>query len=88
MSEIEIPLHIKNMLREHGGYYIGLVDELDAMLKLGKITEYSIYQNAIFIYNHEESNHYVDRCVVDSAVWANEVCRRKLRSTRICSRSY
>lgn len=76
---IEIPLHIKNMLREHGGYYIGLVDELDTMLKLGKITEYSIYQNAIFIYNREGIDHYVDRSLIDSVVWTKQICRRRLR---------
>lgn len=77
MSEIEIPYKIKELLEIWGGTHIGIVNELDLMLKTREITEYAVYKNTIYIYTDEKINRYT-RKNYEQELASLVICRRSI----------
>jgi len=71
----EVPENIKAMLYQHGGTYMGIVNELDKLMKKKEIYSYSVYEGAIFIYN-KKCDNISCICHERTSIPVRQICSR------------
>lgn len=52
-----IPEKAKELFEKYDMHHIGIVNELDRILREGKIIKYSILNNSIYVYSSNYSNY-------------------------------
>jgi hypothetical protein len=72
----EVPENIKAMLNEHGGTYMGIVNELNVLLRNNEITGYAIHEAGVFIRTHGKYLHYVHIRNVPGIVPDQLICEK------------